>query len=88
LKTQKTVLIIGGGLAGLSAACELVDHGFSVKILERKSFLGGRVYSILDPVTGDEVDNSQHVFTLACTHLIRFLDKIGSLKKNHYSTPW
>ncbi|GBF49694.1 hypothetical protein LPTSP4_12100 [Leptospira ryugenii] len=39
----KTVLILGGGLAGLQAGCELVDRGFKVILLEKTSFPGGKL---------------------------------------------
>jgi heterodisulfide reductase subunit A len=40
--TQKTVGIIGGGVAGLSAALALAQQGLSVKVFEKTSFLGGK----------------------------------------------
>ena len=39
------VLIIGGGLAGLSAAIELVDRGYQVTIKEAAPYLGGRLHT-------------------------------------------
>ena len=47
----KDVLIIGGGLAGLSAAIELVDRGYQVTIKEAAPVLGGRL-STRDEETG------------------------------------
>lgn len=41
-ETRK-VLIIGGGLAGLSSALELADRGYSVTIKERDDTIGGRL---------------------------------------------
>ncbi len=37
------VVVIGGGLAGLSAACELQSHGFRVTIIEKNDHLGGKM---------------------------------------------
>ena len=37
-----TVLIIGGGLAGLAAATALAPRGFRVTLLESRNRLGGR----------------------------------------------
>ncbi|MGQ9572913.1 MAG: hydroxysqualene dehydroxylase HpnE [Dehalococcoidia bacterium] len=70
-------IIIGGGLAGLAAACELADHGCKVVLVERRSSLGGRASSFSDPQGRGEVDNGQHVFLECCTHYIRFLQKLG-----------
>lgn len=41
----KRVAVLGGGMAGLAAAHELVERGFSVDVYERKS-LGGKARSI------------------------------------------
>jgi len=71
------VIIIGGGLAGLAAACELADHGHEVVLAERRSSLGGRAYSFPDPQGQGEIDNGQHVFLKCCTYYIRFLQKLG-----------
>ncbi len=50
------VIVIGGGMAGLTAARELGERGFSVKVVEGRQRIGGRVHSIRDfcddPVEG------------------------------------
>src|SRR5437762_8009617 len=45
----RRVAVLGGGMAGLAAAHELVERGFSVDVYERKA-LGGKARSI--PVAG------------------------------------
>ena len=71
------VLIIGGGLAGLSAAVELTSRGHSILLLEQKQHLGGRTYSFVHPETGDEVDNGQHLM-MGCYHsTLNYLETIG-----------
>ena len=45
----KRVIIIGAGLAGLSAALELTQAGYDVKILEARTRFGGRVFTIREP---------------------------------------
>jgi monoamine oxidase len=42
----KSVIIIGGGIAGLSAANELLKHGCTVTVLEAKNRFGGRIHTI------------------------------------------
>ena len=37
----KSVLVIGGGLAGMQAAEDLADMGFQVYLIEKEPFLGG-----------------------------------------------
>jgi zeta-carotene desaturase len=57
----KKVIIIGGGAAGLSAGVKLAVEGHEVRLFESKPFLGGRLYSFVEPATGDIVDNGQHI---------------------------
>ncbi len=70
-------MVIGGGLAGLSAASALAERGITVTLIERRNYLGGRAFSFVDPQTGMELDNGQHVFLRCCTEYIDFLKKIG-----------
>lgn len=43
LASVPRVAVIGGGIAGLSAATALAERGVSVVVMERESYLGGRV---------------------------------------------
>lgn len=43
------VIVIGAGLAGLSAAYELTGAGHDVTILEARARAGGRVYTVREP---------------------------------------
>ena len=74
---DRRVVVVGGGLAGLTAACELADRGLPVVLVERRPFLGGRAFSFPHRPSGGEVDNGQHVFLKCCTEYIRFLDRLG-----------
>lgn len=73
---RPTVVVAGGGLAGLSASCDLAEAGFAVTLLEKRPFLGGRAYSYTDKASGLTVDNGQHVFLGCCAEYIRFLDRL------------
>lgn len=43
LRSRPTVVVVGGGIAGLTAATALAERGVAVRLLERESYLGGRV---------------------------------------------
>lgn len=74
---QPSVLIIGGGLAGLAAASALAPRGFRVTLLESRGRLGGRASSFADSATGQLVDTCQHVSMGCCTNLAHFGDTLG-----------
>jgi squalene-associated FAD-dependent desaturase len=73
-------VVVGGGLAGLTAALELVDAGHEVELLEARPTLGGKVQT-LPRREGDPdppPDNGQHVALGCFEHYRAFLDRIGS----------
>lgn len=72
------VVIVGGGLSGLAAGVELVSRGVNVTILEQKPALGGRAYSFKDGVTGDTIDNGQHVLIAGYERTMHFLGMTGT----------
>lgn len=78
---MKSVIVIGGGWAGLSAAVQLAEKGLQVTLLEQSGRLGGRASSFIDDKTGDVVDNGQHLFMGCYSQTIKFLQKIGSYNK-------
>ena len=53
------VVVLGGGLAGMAAACYLLDSGHPITLLERRPFLGGRAFSFFYPFQGRKAENSQ-----------------------------
>ena len=75
------VAVVGGGLAGLAAACALAESGLRITLFERRPYLGGRASSYEHPGTGEVVDNCQHVLLGCCTNLIDFYRRIGSEDK-------
>lgn len=77
MSERASVVVAGGGLAGITAACELAEAGLKVTLVEKRPFLGGRTYSYVDKRSGLEVDNGQHVFLGCCTQYIRLLKRLG-----------
>ncbi len=72
----RSVVVVGGGVAGLNAADALSRSDAKVTVLERRPYVGGRAYSYLHPAL-DEVVDSQHVVVGCCTNLIAFCDAVG-----------
>ncbi len=83
--SQKTVAVIGGGVAGMSAACALADAGFRVQLVEQRGYLGGRASSYLHPGVNEVIDNCQHVLFGCCTNLIGFYQRIGAAERIHWT---
>ena len=75
---RRDVVILGGGIAGIAAALELLDSGRSVTLVEARKFLGGRAFSFSDSATGMDLDNGQHVFVGCCTQFANFLERLGA----------
>lgn len=70
------VVVVGGGLAGLSAAVRLADAGAEVTLLEARPHLGGATWSF--PRSGLVLDNGHHLFLRCCQAYRDFLGRIGS----------
>lgn len=67
-------VVVGGGLAGITAALSLADAGLRVTLLEGRPRLGGLAFSFK---RGElTVDNGQHVYLRCCTAYRWFLDRV------------
>src|ERR1700690_3694027 len=77
---SQSVLVIGGGLAGLSSAVALAEAGIRVRLLEQRPYLGGRASSYV-LAGGEHVDNCQHVTLGCCTNLEDFYRRVGAAGK-------
>jgi uncharacterized protein with NAD-binding domain and iron-sulfur cluster len=69
------VVVIGGGLAGITAAIALAKAKHEVTLLEAKPRLGGATMSFNRD--GLVVDTGQHVFLRCCTAYRGLLDRLG-----------
>ncbi len=81
---QKTVTVIGGGIAGLSASVFLTEKGFKVTLVEASPKLGGRAYSFLDKDRNQFFDNGQHILAGWYKNTFEYLRIIGSFSKLNF----
>jgi len=75
--TGKSVIVLGGGLAGIAAAVRLSQRGCRVTLVETRKKLGGRATSFVDPTTREVLDNCQHVLVGCCTSLMDLYRRLG-----------
>lgn len=71
---MKKILVVGAGIAGLSAAMRLTDSGFSVRLIESRKFPGGRFFSFREAKTGEILDNGRHVAISAYENFFELTD--------------
>jgi zeta-carotene desaturase len=73
------VAVVGGGLAGLSAAAALGAAGYEVDVFESRPYLGGRASSYPLPAgePGEVIDNCQHILLRCCSNLLDLYTRLG-----------
>lgn len=76
----RSAVVVGGGLAGITAALSLSDAGVRTTLLESRPRLGGLAFSFRrDSPAGEiSVDNGQHVHLRCCEAYTWFLRRIGA----------
>ena len=74
-ESRTDVVVVGGGLAGISAAVDLAEAGLSVTLLEARPWLGGATCSFAR--RGLTIDNGQHAFLRCCGAYRDLLAKLG-----------
>ncbi len=80
----RTVAVLGGGLAGISAASTLAARGYCVTIFEAQPYLGGKLGSWPVKLSSGETEWVSHGFHAFFRHyynLNRFLDALGIRQK-------
>ncbi|TAF10955.1 MAG: FAD-dependent oxidoreductase [Nostocales cyanobacterium] len=86
LNTNKTVAVIGGGLAGLACAYQLVQRGFTVKLLEKSPQLGGKIASWPIEAAGEDfmMEHGFHGFFPQYYNLNSVVSELGI--KDHFQS--
>jgi len=77
--SRGSVVVIGGGLAGITAALDCARDGAEVTLLEARGRLGGAAYSF--ERGGLVIDNGQHVFLRCCSAYRGLLEQLGAADK-------
>ena len=77
------IAIFGAGVAGLSAAIELVDRGHSVEIYEKRKILGGKV-SVWKDSDGDSIESGLHIVFGGYEQLQKYLKRVGAEDNYHW----
>jgi monoamine oxidase len=77
--SARRVIVLGGGLAGITAALDCAEAGARVTLLEVRPRLGGAAYSFKRD--GLWLDNGQHVFLRCCTAYRALLARLGSERR-------
>ena len=72
------VHVIGAGLAGLSAALRLAEHGVAVTLHEATALAGGRCRSFHDAKLDCIIDNGNHLLMSSNHAALRFVRAIGA----------
>jgi len=73
------IAVIGGGIAGLSAAYELLKAGQEVHLFERSNFLGGQVVTI--PLYGTPIELAYHHLFTSDVVMQELMAELGIIDK-------
>ncbi len=75
--SDRDVVVVGGGLAGLTAALDLAEAGVRTTLIERRPYVGGKTFSFQDHEANVELDNGQHIYLRCCTAYRALIDRLG-----------
>jgi hydroxysqualene dehydroxylase len=75
MNSTRRIAVIGGGWSGLAAAVHATRQGYSVKLFEMASVLGGRARTINKQ--GLALDNGQHILIGAYRETLALMQTVG-----------
>ncbi len=75
------VLVVGGGISGITAALKSAQAGYDVTLIESRPYLGGRAYSYWDSSQEEWIDNCQHIIMGCCREITELLKELDVYEK-------
>lgn len=82
-KNTFDVIILGAGISGMSSALHCIKHGKRPLLIESTGNIGGRARSFEDRISGDIIDNGQHVMMGCYESFFALIREIGMMHKMH-----
>jgi Flavin containing amine oxidoreductase len=80
-RNMPEVIIVGSGLAGISAATRLMERGFDITLYEQNDFLGGKLGAHRDRAEGDPHEHCYHMYLNWYNNFWQFMREIDILDK-------
>jgi NAD(P)-binding Rossmann-like domain/Flavin containing amine oxidoreductase len=80
-----TVTVVGGGIAGLSAALRLAEQGYSVTLYEQKAVLGGNLASRAEKKGAASLDVYPHMFQGWYRNFWKLMADVGVKQKKSFT---
>jgi uncharacterized protein with NAD-binding domain and iron-sulfur cluster len=80
-RNMPEVIIVGSGLAGISAATRLIEQGFDITLYEQNDFLGGKLGAHRDGEGDDPHEHCYHMYLNWYNNFWQFMREIGALNK-------
>src|SRR5438045_7529173 len=75
------VIIVGAGLAGMSAATRLMEQGFDITLYEQSSFLGGKLGAHKHGDKPDVHEHCYHMYLNWYNNFWQLMTEIGAYDK-------
>ena len=71
------VIIVGSGLAGMSAATRLMEQGFDITLYEQNNFLGGKLGAYRVGGKSDPHEHCYHMYLNWYNNFWQLMKEIG-----------